>query len=156
LEEMKRSGKQSTEQVNIIISHMGRVASSMEGTLKQSRDAMESSARQSKAALDASIEALHTDQRAWVSIHSYDAIFSSDKPTTITIRLTNTGKTPALKVRSAVNAQILTLRESPVFDKYFNAIPGSPQYVGSHIETVMPPGAVVFLNIPPEDITISV
>ena len=64
--------------------------------------AMEASNQQSRAALDASIEASRNDQRAWLGIVDLrlekEPIANEDMKITFTIQ--NTGKTPAVNVRS--------------------------------------------------------
>jgi hypothetical protein len=55
LEILKNSSAQSSGQADQIITNLNRVASSMEGTLKQSRDTFEASARQADNALKATL-----------------------------------------------------------------------------------------------------
>jgi len=64
------------------------------------QNSLNASNRQSKAALDASIESTHLDQRAWLNISSFKL---SEEPTlnqgvTVTLFVFNSGKTPALEM----------------------------------------------------------
>jgi hypothetical protein len=72
-------------------------------TLAQSQHAMEASNKQSKAALDATIRNSWLDERPWVGLQGFTCEGCSAKDTVITIGklsglITNTGKTPALKL----------------------------------------------------------
>ena len=58
---------------------------------------LEESVRQSRAALNASIEMSHNDQRAWVAIESMAiTLLEADKPLQTEVKIMNTGKTIAL------------------------------------------------------------
>ncbi len=64
--------------------------------------AMESSVDRSKAALDATIESFHLEQRAWVAVNFVDMPLMLDKPLLAKVTFINTGRTPAVRVTQVV------------------------------------------------------
>lgn len=66
LEEMKRSGDASANQLWQAIGNMNWMARTADGSLHQTREAMEANKLQSAASLNATIEQNRLDQRAWV------------------------------------------------------------------------------------------
>jgi hypothetical protein len=82
---LKESSETTSAQNSKLIQQADRIATAMEVSINGS-----------KAALDASIEISRLDQRAWVSVKMYTIkLTGTDKPVTVEITLTNTGKTPA-------------------------------------------------------------
>lgn len=69
-------------------------------TERDSRKSTEDQARQSGKALDASIDNFRQDQRAWVSVKNARLTkpFSTTEKAQVTVLVTNTGHTPALKM----------------------------------------------------------
>jgi hypothetical protein len=68
---------------------------------------MAQSIRQSSAALNASIDASRTDQRAWVNVQSEGAIVNEDGPIDIPVIVSNRGKTPALRLEGDIIATVM-------------------------------------------------
>lgn len=82
---LKSSSDATSAQNSRLIQQADRIATAMEASIDRS-----------KAALDASIDSFHLDQRAWVSVKLYTIKLTEKyKPITVEITLTNTGKTPA-------------------------------------------------------------
>lgn len=79
--------------------------------------ALEASSKQSSVTLDASIEASHLDQRAWVGSVAASLVpntaIKADTDTTVQIAIENTGKTPALDVAPHAHWNIL-MPDSPL------------------------------------------
>jgi len=124
LEEMKRSGQQSTEQAWSAIANLNWAARSMDLSQKEALEGIRSSERQSKRALDASIAASRLDQRAWVTLEEVvpqhlEATSreeaNSHPGVQFVLPFRNTGKTPAIKVAFDM-AMIFRTPDKPIPD----------------------------------------
>jgi hypothetical protein len=109
LDEMKRSGEQSTEQVWRAIDNINWEARSMDGSVKQAQEAMSKSEAQAKTAFDASIAAAQLDQRAWVGVIDTRTIGGEQTPDRkmfsfegVQIPIRNSGKTPAINLSAVI------------------------------------------------------
>jgi hypothetical protein len=80
--------------------------------LAQNQDALKANLTQGQSSLDASMNAMRLDQRAWVGIRAVDFHLTSDSPLAANVRFVNTGKTPALNMRTVLNFQWVTTQES--------------------------------------------
>ena len=76
-------------------------------------DEMRSSSGQAKTALDATIAASRTDQRAWVTASIDSRPVAIGKPWEIVVRVGNAGKTPAVKVHSILRTVPLVKGADP-------------------------------------------
>lgn len=104
LDEMKRSGEQSTSQMWSAIGNMNWMARSMDWNQKVAQNTIESSDKQSKATLQATQDQMRLDQRAWVVLRGIGPGPTLDQPWNLNAVFTNTGKTPAKNVEwSCVN-----------------------------------------------------
>jgi|SRR5579862_3545632 len=75
------------------------------------------SREQSEKAFGVTVEQFQMDQRAWISPHITNQLFEELKPFLIITEFNNTGKTPAIKVKTCEVAEIATLtRERKRFD----------------------------------------
>lgn len=92
----------------------------IEATLKENRDevtkllaenqkALEANRKQGQSALDASVNASRLDQRAWIGFRQADFHLAADAPLAVTVHSINTGKTPALNVRSHIELQTVPI-----------------------------------------------
>jgi hypothetical protein len=143
LTEMQRSGEQSTEQVWKAIGNLNWMARSADWSQKETQQAIESSERQSRKALQASIDASQLDQRAWVGVLNTpdtaelvpDGRGNYIFPTFVKFLFANTGKTPARKVsinwtttyrpiRSPVPTYDQAVKENQELETGGNPIPG--------------------------------
>jgi len=122
LGEMKSSAEETKRQIDRLISEQRRTANSMEKSLGQSREAMERGERQSQAALSATIDNSHLDERAWVGLAEFATIEgkeSEDRNTfsfkSVQIAIRNSGKTPATNL-SAVTLQTTRAWREPIGD----------------------------------------
>jgi hypothetical protein len=94
LAEMKRSGEQSTEQMWSAVGNINWMARSMD--LSQ---------QQTQKSLQATVDNFHSDQRAWVGqIDSSVSEVKEGAPITFRVTIGNSGKTPALKVRTKISS----------------------------------------------------
>lgn len=101
LDQMQRSGEQSTEQGWSAILNINWLARSMDWSQKVSKKAMESSEQQSQKALQASIDQFRRDQRAWVGVTDVsikDPVLAGHKFVWIGY-VANSGKTPSLETK---------------------------------------------------------
>jgi hypothetical protein len=102
LEEMQRSGDQSTDQVWKAIGNLNWMARSADWSQKQAQVASENSNRLANRALDTSIESFRADQRAWFGISDFEVVQydpeNPKKPFRIKIFFRNSGKTPAKQI----------------------------------------------------------
>jgi hypothetical protein len=100
LNEMETSGAMAKNQIDSMITETNRIADSVENSLKQS-----------KTALDATIKASELDQRAWVGVLKITPATFRDKldnliylkkdsQPTFKVIITNSGKSPATKVKN--------------------------------------------------------
>jgi hypothetical protein len=126
VEEAKRSGQQSTDQIWKAIGNINWMARSMDWSQKVAQQGIELSGRQSKQALDASIASSRLDQRAWVGSMQVTGIPEVGKTYDINVVFGNTGKTPALDV-------ITQAREIPVHtgSKFVPAFDKEPTFTQS-------------------------
>jgi hypothetical protein len=100
LEETTRAGQQATDQTWRAIGNLNWLARSMDWSQKQAQQAMETSDRRSREALNASIAASRLDERAWVSTeNTFVDQFDSKKLFKGRIQIFNRGKTPARRVQ---------------------------------------------------------
>lgn len=99
LDEMRRSGEQSTEQTWSAIGNINWMARSADWSQKVSQQGIESNARQSQASLQATVNQFRQEQRAWIG--AGDVTPGDWGPKTgfpIEITFVNSGKTPAKNV----------------------------------------------------------
>jgi hypothetical protein len=78
--------------------------SGFEASERRANEAARAGIQQNKAAVQASIDQLHLDQRAWIGIQRADAKIDLSAPgvtNTVTAEAINTGKTPAIGVHVA-------------------------------------------------------
>lgn len=102
LQEMKRSGEQSTDQVWKAIGNINWEARSMDWSQKVSQQGINGSAAQAQQSLGATQAQMRLDQRAWVGISAVDpGVFSETTGFPVVIVFTNSGKTPAMHVTSS-------------------------------------------------------
>ncbi len=96
VDEMRRSGQASTEQVWRAIDNMNWLARTMQASLGESQIARDTSERRSKSALDASIQSSRTDQRAWIAVSSPKMTNEPNiqKDYSVFVDTTNVGRTP--------------------------------------------------------------
>ena len=73
LREMHDSGVESTDKTNRVISNMNWLASEMNHSVQQSRSLIDANKAQSRASLNATIEQMRLDQRAWLGPTGFDA-----------------------------------------------------------------------------------
>lgn len=104
-EDGKAGGEKMEAQVALIIKAASAIAKSAELSNTENRLAQENNLKSAKQSLDVSISANRIDQRAWLNFSTYrqEAEPTPEKPTFSTI-LVNSGKTPALNVRSVTKA----------------------------------------------------
>lgn len=113
---MKQTAKENSEQTDKIIAEAKNITAAAEGSLEQS-----------KRALDASIETSRRDQRAWVGpidiIHPSHKdgsrtvfVKEGDRPT-FGVIVTNSGKTPALKV-TPLQRMVVSFTKEPLIIRY--------------------------------------
>lgn len=135
LTEMKRSGSESTQQVWRAIDNINWLARSMDLSQKVSQQAVESSQRQSKAALDASINNARLDQRPWVVLNRFELSAEPEEnvPFTGTFWIINSGRTPA--IHAAPRSTILLNVGEPAFTDFSRA-------VGARNAGMLTPGGV--------------
>ena len=70
--------------------------------------ALRSTIRQSQAALNASIAASRTDQRAWIGVLGYsDLNITAGAMIRMRVMISNSGKTPALKVKTNITGKLI-------------------------------------------------
>ena len=113
LNEMKISGTTSKNQVDSMITETNRIASSMESANTQNKKSVEDSLAQSERVLNANIKTAELDQRAWVGvimakpptlkdISNKPVYIKEGLPPAIGVVLKNSGKSPALKVKTFI------------------------------------------------------
>jgi hypothetical protein len=115
LDEMRRSGQGTTDQTNSLIGNMNWLARTMQESLRQNREAAHSSETRSREALDASVKASRTEQRAWINVTLHAKPDFTAKLLMGTFRMVNAGKTPALNVRGFVFMHLLRRNQLPDF-----------------------------------------
>jgi hypothetical protein len=120
-------------------------------SLAKAAEAAQVTAIAARDALAATLDISRDDQRAWVSLDGIDVVFDSTTGTRVKLHFTNTGKTPALKVRSAFDIQVLGQDVHPILDKYLREPRGSPIYLGSHLEGVISPMGGASVTGDPKD-----
>ena len=99
LDEMRRSGEQSTEQTWSAIGNINWMARSADWSQKVSQQGIESNARQNQTSLQGTISQFRQEQRAWIGAE--DVIAGGWGPKTgfpVEITFVNSGKTPARNV----------------------------------------------------------
>jgi hypothetical protein len=108
LEEMKRSGQQTTDQANRVIANMNWLASSMDGSLKEAQRALDASIADSKNVL-----------RPYVYVSKLNLLkpVVEGKAIQAEAELLNSGRTPAIQVLTCVDLVALKSAES-LGDKY--------------------------------------
>jgi len=88
----------------------------MDLSQKQAQLAMEASDRQSRDALNASIKALRLEQRAWINITTSDVAWLQDgQPVSVTVQISNAGKTAAKHFDMNIRVSILPSGTDPEF-----------------------------------------
>jgi hypothetical protein len=102
LEETRRSGKQSTDQMWAAVGNINWMARSMDWSQKEAQNGIEANERQSRQSLQATIDDFQRDQRPWVVVKSIDFGIPIEKGTPfmklLTI-ITNSGRSPAFDIR---------------------------------------------------------
>lgn len=123
LGEMKRSGESTTEQIWRAIDNINWLARSADLSQKTAQVASGLSAKQAREALDASIAASETDQRAWVGLQEWRCDHCSKDRNTkfigaVVATITNTGRTPAadLSIERCLYSVQETNMEEPIPD----------------------------------------
>ncbi len=106
---------------SILKENRDALTASLNAASEQSRRGMESSAAQSKASLDASIDGLRLDQRAWVgpSAHTTPSFSDNNRSTFLKVGaktpfgvdVSNTGKTPARNMVGRIAVGVRSNRE---------------------------------------------
>lgn len=105
LDEMRRSGAAATDQTWQAIGNINWMARSMDMSQKVAQRSIESGERQSKTALNASIENMHQEQRAWVGIADVKPlgytpdVAAHSASMTVAFTLRNYGRSAAEHVR---------------------------------------------------------
>ena len=146
LDEMRSSGKDTSKQAIRIINNMNWLAKEMHFSVQEAQAAMQRSERQSQAALDASKDALRTDQRAWLSVGGIPndpVVFQADKPFEPNIAVVNTGRTPALNAFIRFRATSSPIGATLNFAEKIRQTSGTTQIFG--------PGFSAPLSLTPED-----
>lgn len=116
LEEQKRSGQQTTDQVWRAIDNLNWAARSMDWSQKSAQSGIEASENQSKQSLDVAIANSRLDERPWVIGNGFKLDHEPngiDIPH-ITIDLLNTGKTPALDMIPISKPYIWNISSTPL------------------------------------------
>lgn len=98
LDEMKRTGEQSTEQTWSAIGNINWMARSADWSQKESKLGIESSERQSKAELDATIANFRQEQRAWLGAQDFTDSLPEKGQVWSSAWIVNTGKSPAMNI----------------------------------------------------------
>lgn len=122
------NSRTSTEQINKLITSADRISDAADsfsdsassindgigdavmglGTEAQKMEAArKSSDRASRKSLQATIDNFHQEQRAWISIKITNQLFADRQPLAISTEFDNTGKTPAVKVKTCQVAEIV-------------------------------------------------
>jgi hypothetical protein len=119
LDEQKRSGEQSTDQVWKAIGNINWMARSADLSQKVTKETAEASGIQSGKALNASIDNFHQDQRPWLGMTALVTKeqqgrpnIRTDRPHNMTVAtgyLLNSGKTPAHNVRVLVGSAYMPI-----------------------------------------------
>lgn len=123
LDEMKSSGQGTTNQTWQVIANINWLARSMDD-----------SAKQAQRVLDATINQNRLNQRAWVGPTSVDDFAIQDgKPIAIKVRITNSGKTPALHCTGVIRAKTV-----PAKDKFVPTYPVGSTSEDESIEVIQP------------------
>jgi hypothetical protein len=131
LDEAKRSGEQSTEQMWSAVGNINWMARSMD-----------SSQKQSQVSLQASIENFHLEQRAWLGLASVEMKpMKAPDPIRATMVVLNSGKTPAL--HAAFNF-FMHPSDVPINAAEYVKHPIEPQSP-PHTASMVLPGAVKLL-----------
>lgn len=91
--------------------------------LKESANSAATAARSAKDSAEIATRTMIIDQRPWVSIQTVDSTFTVNKVATATCKISNTGKTPALRFEAFFVNEILPKNQSPNF--YYG--PGHPR-----------------------------
>ncbi len=138
LGEMKSSGQSATGQTWAAIDNMNWMARTMDGSLKESQVARGTSEKQSKAALDASILVARTDQRCWIGLQGIHYTIDAGKVIESTIVFTNTGKTPAVNLRTRATMKPVPVGDAPDFQHIYSIVPQNHSPVA--------PNASIFTN----------
>jgi hypothetical protein len=112
LDESKRSGEQSTEQMWSAVGNINWMARSMDWSQQEAKKGIELSDKQSGKTLQATIDNFREEQRAWVGLTPFSLSRSPNRTglvqdltnnnggtdTVSSVSIVNTGRTPARKV----------------------------------------------------------
>jgi hypothetical protein len=79
---------------------------------------LEAQAKNSAAAIKATQDAMRQDQRAWVVLRGVGGRPELDKPWTIQVVFTNTGKTPAKRVLTSCNIEPAISEDNLIFKEF--------------------------------------
>jgi hypothetical protein len=107
--------------------------------------AAQNAATAARDTADVARQTMHIDQRAWIGVVVGQGAMNNQQPIRMPIRLTNTGKTPALKVQGTIVVNLLRRDEEPDF----SYVTGHPRY-GIEGHTVLPnlPQDLAFAVLP--------
>jgi hypothetical protein len=142
LDEMKRSGEQSTQQMWSAIGNINWEARSMDWNQKVAKQSIESNERQSRTTLQATIDTFHHEQRAWLSAQTATGAPKESPPFKITFPIVNTGRTPAKNVIVYFNWNLA----NPTVQHLSLTFSGAPQ----HMAPISPGESLTFFyNAPP-------
>lgn len=108
LEQMKVSSTQTTE----IKDALNRVATSMDDSVSQSREA-----------LNQTIEVARSEQRAWVGAECCKGDLEVGKPFDVSVYLKNSGRSPAIEFRAWATAEPKKAGEKPTFTRFATRTP---------------------------------
>jgi hypothetical protein len=132
-ESFSKSAEAINNQTGLAVDKFDRIAKASEESIRATQKA-------AKDALDASVEASRTDQRAWVSVDVKIAVNS--QPRGFEITFMNTGKTPALDISTpshyfsayvpATKERLMKQPEPSLIPVPPNASPLLKQYVEEH------------------------
>ena len=121
--------------------------------------AMENSVGQAQQSLDASIDASHTDQRAWVAAVSIGGVPELGKQWIVTIKGKNTGKTFAKKFRMTTSVSRVApprtepdFTERPVTDKSISILAPNGEYTSTATVTGDPNAPYPLANPTQDDL----
>jgi len=160
LEEMRQGGGTAANQLWQAIGNMNWMARTADGSLHQTREAMETSKRESEISLTASVEESRLDLRAWIVLEPLVPVLAVPEappqgvpsPYRYELVLENVGKTPAYHVKVMMiqllgfrgrlensSTQIANTQDMMLMGKFKNG--PSPDEIKKEFPTVISPNA---------------
>lgn len=144
LDETKRSGEQSTQQMWSAVGNINWMARSMDWSQKEAQRSIELSEQENSKTLNASVEAFHTTQRPYVTIENmrFDpSLAEKQSKSVMQWDFHNAGKTPALRVAYTHDVFIdgVKLGETPP-DFPEETIIAADRSVGGQLTVIWAPG----------------